>query len=149
EDLATADLVNQAEKLLADDLNVLLVQNAAVNEVHHRNVANVLDLKATTARRLRHRRDSLAKMKPLRASLLRQRGQVVEAGRSNFLMLDAPLRKSSNFRHIRTVRPERRSFRPHGPARGNCRYGNRSGRPSQAKPGRCRLLFSCPRLGPG
>src|SRR5262249_26881101 len=44
QDLAAADLLDQAEELLADDLDVLLVENFAIDKVHDGDVTDVLDL---------------------------------------------------------------------------------------------------------
>ena len=48
QDLAQALLIHEAEELLADDLDVLLVQDLAVDEIDHRDVADGFDFEATT-----------------------------------------------------------------------------------------------------
>ena len=40
--------IDEAEQLLADDLDVLLVQDLAIDEVDHRNVADRFDFEAAT-----------------------------------------------------------------------------------------------------
>src|SRR5579864_7397849 len=50
QDLAPAELVDQAEEVFADLLNVLLVEDLAVDEVHDGHVAFLYDLEATAAR---------------------------------------------------------------------------------------------------
>src|SRR5262249_20749964 len=55
QELAAAFLVHQAEELIADDLDVLLVQDLAVDEVDHGDIADVLNLQAATARLRRHK----------------------------------------------------------------------------------------------
>src|SRR5262249_5683264 len=62
--LATSVLVDQAEELLADDLNVLLIQDFSVDEVDDGDIANVLNLQAATARLRRHRFKSSQQEKP-------------------------------------------------------------------------------------
>src|SRR5205085_2565273 len=54
QELAAAFLVDEAEELFADHLNVLLVEDFLVDEVDHRHVADVLDFQTTTARLGRH-----------------------------------------------------------------------------------------------
>jgi hypothetical protein len=53
--LATAQLINQAEELFADDLNVLFVEDLFVGEIDHRDIADVFDFQATATRLRRHR----------------------------------------------------------------------------------------------
>jgi hypothetical protein len=54
EQLAAVLLFDETEELFADDLNVLLVQNLAIDEVDDRYVPDVLDFQAATARLRRH-----------------------------------------------------------------------------------------------
>src|SRR5262249_40973669 len=54
QDFLAAELIDQAEELLADDLDVLLVQDFLVDEIDGRNVADVLDFEAFATRRLGH-----------------------------------------------------------------------------------------------
>ena len=47
--LPAAELVDQAEQVVADHLDVLLVEDLLVDEVDDRDVADVLDLEPATA----------------------------------------------------------------------------------------------------
>src|SRR5262249_9780917 len=67
QDLAPADLIDQAKQLLADHLNDLFVENAAIDEIHDGYIADVFHLQATPTRRLRHRQTPSGRVKPLRA----------------------------------------------------------------------------------
>src|SRR5262249_23833757 len=50
QDLAAARVVDQTEELLADHLDILFVQNLAVDEINNRHIANVFNFEATAAR---------------------------------------------------------------------------------------------------
>src|SRR5262249_34133198 len=56
QDLAPPRVFNQAKKLLTNDLNVLLVQNLAIDEIDDGHVADVFHFKATATRLCRHTR---------------------------------------------------------------------------------------------
>ena len=45
--LAAADFVHQAEKLLADDLDILLVKDLAIDKVDHGDIADVFNFEPT------------------------------------------------------------------------------------------------------
>jgi len=53
QELTPPNLVDQAEQLLADDLNILFVQDLAIDEINHGDIADVFDFQATTAWGLR------------------------------------------------------------------------------------------------
>ena len=50
EQLSQTLVIHQAEQLIADYLDVLLVQDFAVHEVNDGNIADMLDLKTAAAR---------------------------------------------------------------------------------------------------
>src|SRR5262249_22512555 len=52
--LAAAQLVHKAEKLFADDLDVLLVENLLVDEVDDGDITDVLDFQASSPRLCGH-----------------------------------------------------------------------------------------------
>src|SRR5262245_49923810 len=97
EDFSPAYLVDQAEKLLADDLDILLVENFAIHEIDHGHVADVLHLQAAPTRLRRHN-PLLESSGTARAA---QVGELVAQPRprfgSNFFMLGSRPRLSRTF----------------------------------------------------
>src|SRR5262249_53939993 len=64
QDLAPAELVHQAEELLADDLDVLLVEDLLVGEIHDSDIADVFDFEAAPTRLGGHAQSPLVSLGP-------------------------------------------------------------------------------------
>src|SRR5207245_124180 len=58
QDLAPPQLVDQAEKLFANDLNILFVKDFLIGKVYDGHVADVFDLEAASTRLCGHTVDS-------------------------------------------------------------------------------------------
>src|SRR5207244_7862672 len=54
QDLPAAELVDELEQLLADDLNVLFVEDLLVHEVHDGDIADIFDFQPAAARLRSH-----------------------------------------------------------------------------------------------
>jgi hypothetical protein len=82
QNLAAAELVHQAEEIVADHLNVLFIQDLFIDEIDNGDVAHVLDLEASATRLLGHTAT------PVKTSYVPGGGEVIPALMSRMEPMD-------------------------------------------------------------